>query len=189
MSVQVQRGFTLIELVITLLIAAILVTVGIPSFQSIIRTNLGTAIANEALTAINYARVEAIKRGLSVSVCSSNNGLSCAGSTDWATGYIVFADINADGVFTDDGDANTCETDASNVPTEDCLLRVWDRHKRNNTVTASANSLTYNSAGSTTPFTITPILPDSECIPGRQQKWTVTVTAVGRASVSKSDCP
>ena len=184
MPVQPQRGFTLVELVITLLIAAILVTVGIPSYRYIIRDNRGTAIANEALTAINFARSEAIKRGISVSVRSST------GTTDWSQGYSVFVDINGDGTFTDDGDADTCETDATTkLPTEDCLLRVWDRHKgKVNTVTAGASSLTYNSAGSTTPFTINRIWPYGECEKDRQQEWTVTVTAVGRASVSKSNC-
>lgn len=193
MSVQPQHGFTLIELVIALLITAILVTVGIPSYQNIISGNRATAIANELLSAMSLARGEAIKRGMSVSVCSSNKEVldwgSCAASTNWARGYFVFADINGDGVFADDGDANLCEVDGNNALTEDCLIRVWDAHKGNPTINGGAStSVTFTSAGNAASIASFLIeLPN--CADNVGQKKTLTVELVGRASVTSADCP
>ena len=60
-----SSGFTLVELMITLAIAGILVAVGIPSFNSTISSNRLTSYANELVTALNLARSEAVKRGMS----------------------------------------------------------------------------------------------------------------------------
>lgn len=97
-------GFTLIELMVTLAIAAIVLTVGIPSFRDLIRNNRLTTAANELVGALNLARSEAIKRGARVTVCKSADGASCTTSGNWAQGWIVFTDENSDGAYdtTDD---------------------------------------------------------------------------------------
>ena len=89
-----QRGFTLIELMITLAIAAILLTVGVPSFQSMMRNNRAATHMNEMITALNLARSEAAKRGLRVSLCPSTNQAACTGGTSWNNGWIVFIDTS-----------------------------------------------------------------------------------------------
>ena len=93
-----QRGFTLIELLITIAIAVILLGLGVPNFIDFIRNNRLVSQANDFVTALNYARSEAIKRNIRVTVCSSATGTTCAGSTSWEQGWIVFADNNGDGV-------------------------------------------------------------------------------------------
>lgn len=93
------HGFTLIELMVTLAIAAILLTMGVPSFVTLIKDNRLTAQVNEFVASVNYARSEAIKRGLSIRVCSSSNGASCNGGTNWAQGWIVWIDLNGNGNF------------------------------------------------------------------------------------------
>jgi type IV fimbrial biogenesis protein FimT len=60
------NGFSTIELMLTLLIAGILLAVGIPSFQTIIKNNRLTVTTNEVVGAIGFARAEAVKRGASV---------------------------------------------------------------------------------------------------------------------------
>ena len=68
------RGFTLIELMITLAVAAILLTVAVPSFQTLIKRNALTARTNNFIADLHFARGEAAKRGSDVSVCPSSNG-------------------------------------------------------------------------------------------------------------------
>jgi type IV fimbrial biogenesis protein FimT len=62
------RGFTLLELMVTVAVLAILLTVGVPSFRDLIQNNRVTTQTNELVTALNFARAEAVKRGRSVQV-------------------------------------------------------------------------------------------------------------------------
>lgn len=86
------RGFTLVELAVTLAVAAILLALATPSFAELLRRNRLAAANNELVTALQIARAEALRRGRPVSVCASSDERSCAGSKDWATGWVVFED-------------------------------------------------------------------------------------------------
>ena len=75
-------GFSLIELMVTLAVAAVLMAVAAPSFTNITVSNKLTTTANEVVGAINLARTEAIKRNASTQVCSNsatNNGTDALG--------------------------------------------------------------------------------------------------------------
>ncbi|WP_031437523.1 GspH/FimT family pseudopilin [Methylobacter tundripaludum] len=87
-------GVTLIELIITISIAGILVSIAIPSFSSIIRSTRLTTYANELVTSLNLARSEAVKRGVQVSVRKK-------GSTNqnWDSGWDIFTDLDGDGTL------------------------------------------------------------------------------------------
>ncbi len=65
-----SRGFTIVELMITLTVAAILLAIAIPSFNYLMVTNKLTTTANDVVTAVNTARMTAIKRNTDVSVCT-----------------------------------------------------------------------------------------------------------------------
>jgi len=88
-------GVTLIELIITISIAGILVSIAIPSFSSIIRSTRLTTYANELVTSLNLARSEAVKRGVQVSVRKKK------GSTNqnWDSGWDIFTDLDGDGTL------------------------------------------------------------------------------------------
>lgn len=86
------RGFTLVELVMTLAVMAILLALAMPSFAELLRSNRLAAANNELVIALNVARAEALRRGRPVSICASADQRSCAGSTDWGTGWVVFED-------------------------------------------------------------------------------------------------
>ena len=86
------RGFTLVELAVTLAVAAILLALATPSFAELLRRNRLAAANNELVTALNVARAEALRRGRPVSICASADQRSCAGNADWGTGWVVFED-------------------------------------------------------------------------------------------------
>ncbi|OWW22472.1 GspH/FimT family pseudopilin [Noviherbaspirillum denitrificans] len=81
-------GFTLVELTVTLSVAAILFTVAVPSFVGIIRDLQLSSAANDFFAAINLARAEAVQRGLRVDL------MPVGDSGDWAQGWVVFVDRN-----------------------------------------------------------------------------------------------
>jgi type IV fimbrial biogenesis protein FimT len=96
-----HAGFTLLELIITVSIAAILMGLGVPSFINTIRTNRLAGATNEMISTFMYARSEAIKRNAQISVCKSSDGSTCAsGSAGWETGWITYVPTNANGNFT-----------------------------------------------------------------------------------------
>jgi type IV fimbrial biogenesis protein FimT len=96
-------GFTLVEALTVITIVAILMALGVPSYQYVTNVNRISGEVNALLGDMQYARSEAIKEGQTVSVCSSNNPTSatptCSGSISWQSGWIVFSDVNGDGQF------------------------------------------------------------------------------------------
>ena len=69
-----NKGFSLIELLVTVAVLAILVTVGIPTFSTLIAHNRADADTGEFYRALNYARLEAINRGVNVRVVPATVG-------------------------------------------------------------------------------------------------------------------
>lgn len=82
-SMKNQHGFTIIELVVTMIVVAILVSVAAPSFTNLIKNNRLTTQANDFLSSITFARSEAIKRGDNVVITSKS------GTGDWSGGWTI----------------------------------------------------------------------------------------------------
>jgi type IV fimbrial biogenesis protein FimT len=87
-----SRAFTLYELVITLALAAMLVTMALPSFSILSAKSRQTAEINALFHAFHQARKESIMRRRVVSLCPSMDGQRCTGSRDWSTGWLLFYD-------------------------------------------------------------------------------------------------
>lgn len=94
---KTHRGFTLIELMITLVVAAIVLTIGIPSFSDFVKNNRLVGYVNEFVAAAHLARSEAIKRRRYGYICASSDQSSCTGGTNWGVGWITWIDDNGDG--------------------------------------------------------------------------------------------
>ena len=99
-------GFSLIELMITLLIALILMIIAAPLLNSTIKNNRLTTQLNRVIIDIHFARSEAIKRSIHVIMCRSADpdaiNPSCGGTEQtWTDGYLVFADdgSNANNIY------------------------------------------------------------------------------------------
>ncbi len=93
---QLTVGFTLIELMITLSVMAIVATVGVPSFMSIIASNRVTAASNGMVTALNLAKSDAIRSGQNSVLCKSKDAATCDAKLNWSDGWLLFNDTNGD---------------------------------------------------------------------------------------------
>lgn len=89
----------MVELIITVAVGAILLTIGIPSFRYVTNSNRIAAEINGLLGDLQFARSEAIKEGASVSVCVSSNGTACTGTNFWQNGWIVISSAANVGVL------------------------------------------------------------------------------------------
>lgn len=95
----VNKGFTMLELMIALSVAAILATIAAPSYQSMIVQSRLSTQSNEFLTALHYTRSEAIKRGIQVTMCKSSSGTGCTSGSNWQDGWIVYSDRGVAGTM------------------------------------------------------------------------------------------
>jgi type IV fimbrial biogenesis protein FimT len=103
-------GFTLVELLIAIAIAAIVVTMAVPGMRAAVSSTRLTGYSNQLVGDLSLARSEAVKRGRRVVVERTG--------ANWENGWRVFVDTNGDGDFDDDGDTIACEDG------EDCVLAV-----------------------------------------------------------------
>lgn len=105
-----ERGFTIVEMVIVLVIAGILAAVAAPNLADFLKSNARATRVNRMVTALNIARSEAVSRNASVSLCQSGPAAftACAAPVTGAfeNGWIVFTDADADGIV-DGGDGDT----------------------------------------------------------------------------------
>lgn len=101
MSIRRSKGFTLVELMVTLIVFSVLAGIAYPNFTGMIRSNRISTGNNEMLGLLSLARSEGIRNNTGGGVCGSADGTACDG--DWADGVMAWADANGDGAF-DAGD-------------------------------------------------------------------------------------
>lgn len=135
-------GFTLIELMVTLAVAAILATLAAPSIRDFIVRSQMTNLGNEFTATILKARNEAVNRNTCVTVCMSSSAANASpacttSGTDWQVGWIAF--LNP-----------TCDS-GLNKPTDDINM-LLARPAGNSSYLLQAQSsrkkLTFNARGS-----------------------------------------
>ena len=120
-------GFTLMELMMTIAVLAILTTLAVPAFTQFIQNNRLAGQANEVVASLQFARTEALKRGSWAELCASSDQASCSGTM--GDGWIVQVD------------PATLEPDETNP------LRVWPSPGDKIAIAAVENSARFLGSG------------------------------------------
>ncbi|XDZ22993.1 GspH/FimT family pseudopilin [Xanthomonas hydrangeae] len=85
---EAERGFSLIEMMVTIAVLAIVMAIAFPNFTALLNSNRLSSAANELSASLQLARSEAVRSNASVTLCRSDNGASCASGGAW-TRWIV----------------------------------------------------------------------------------------------------
>lgn len=182
---RLQNGFTLIELMITVVVLAVLIAVAAPSFRTMIVNNKSESQGEGILTAIQFTRSEAVKRGQLVSLCASNVAQDACGS-DWTNGMLV---------VTDEADEDSGSVTAGEI------LKIWEGFSPGANISVERGTSGSKSATSFLRYTPSGMMAQvnntdvqtvfesyvKECI-GEKQR-TIRVTLAGMVSTQRAACP
>ncbi len=124
-------GFSLLELMVTLTVIAIVVGLATPSFRNFTRSTRVTSLNNDFVTALNLARSESVRRSVPVTVCPSADGATCGQATDWVSGWIVFQDPTASAV----------------IATSDDIVQKWSQSDQSVQVSTKSTYVRYKPTG------------------------------------------
>lgn len=170
MPCRSNRGFTLVELMVTIAVLAILVAIAFPSFESSFRSNRVATTNNALLTALSMARSEAVRNTRGGGVCASADGTACDGT--WSQGWMAFADNNGSGDF-DGGDTVINFTQLNpRMVAEGDGVDVIAFDSRGRRVAGADQQI---------------VLHPQEC-DGQELQRTVSVSATGTVRVAKGAC-
>ncbi len=97
---QKHTGFTLIELLVVISIVGVMVSFAMPSLTTMVKNGKLTTTVNNILADFNFARNEAISKGVRTALCPSNNGNNCNGGSFQGSDWILtWHDLNENGVI------------------------------------------------------------------------------------------
>lgn len=130
------HGFSLVDAMLALAVVALLVTIAIPNLRAqMIKSNLSEQV-RDLYGSLSFAQSEAIKRGGTVTLCKSGDGLACGGDgVSWNQGWILFADRDGDGV----------RDLAGNSP--EVLLRTYPAIAANTSLSTGVNYISFDRTG------------------------------------------
>jgi type IV fimbrial biogenesis protein FimT len=177
-------GFSLMELMVTLVVAGILAALAAPSFRNLMQNQQLSGQANDFLGDLYLARSEAVKRVTPISICKSADTSAAAPTCDttdanpWTSGRIVFVDLNGDGQLT---------VDEPILRLRQPLEGNGSKLNGDGTAAGSANKITFSGNGMTT---LVPKAGDSEnqlilCDNrGASEAFAIVVSPTGRPRIA-----
>lgn len=186
---QAESGITAMELLLVIAILGIVLAIATPYLGDLIQRNRLVADASIFVVDLAFARSEAIKRRQPVTLCSSNDGITCTGSSDWSGGWLIFSDVAGDAV--PNVSAGDCPQELT--LTQDCLLRVRPRigtgdELRND---STMSHLVFRPDGS--PANVANESVFQLCAPNRafhrDSEFEITISATGLTTKTVQSCP
>lgn len=169
-----QAAFTLIELMITIVIAAVLLSIAVPSFRDTIRRNRVATQSSDTYIAPKLARSEAAKRGTVTTFCSSTDQATCNGTNDWRSGWVI---LDADSVVIRVGsalDGGSTLIASAGDGQSDTTVQFRSDGMVNDPTTDGSTRLSL-------------VLRLADCGVGEQR--TISISNLGVSSISSGDCP
>ncbi|MBT9159981.1 MAG: hypothetical protein DDT26_01254 [Dehalococcoidia bacterium] len=157
---------------VTIAIVAILSAIALPSFSSALQSNGLATTSNEFIATLAFARSEAMRNNRGAVVCPSVDGSVCGG--DWHDGWIVWGDLNADGVR------------QTAPPNEEPVLRRQSALTRQ--IATGSVRIVFTPRGSVSVGTGTVILRSVGCSAGQPFRRDIEVLGGGNLRVSKVNC-
>lgn len=177
-----RRGFSMTELMVAIVIAAVLTAIAIPSFQSVFMGMRLTSYANELVATTMLARSTAITQNAPVWMCQSSDGATCGNGSNWETGYLVVC-VSNDGLVC----TNTPGASASRIvlKTQGAAANGWKI-----TGEGGANSIQFKSTGTGATTANLTVCRQSPTVGSSER--VVRIGPTGRTSVTKTNaglCP
>ena len=177
MRIKIIRGFTLIELMVTILVLGIFMAIAMPDFTAVIENDSITNMSNDLITSLNMARSEAIKRDVPVSVCATADNTYSSCGANWDLGWIVFVNPTGGSVL-----SNTAAAP---------LLRTIAVTNQNATISTApaVDIITYNGSGftATSSSNVTFTVKATGCTTDSGRS--IALNAVGHPVVTNISCP
>lgn len=172
-----QRGVTLVELMVTLAVAAILATVAAPAMQSFLAVRASAGAADQLTQALRLARSESLKRLAPVTICATSDPNAAepdCGGDSWKAGWLVFVDTDRDATV---GAKEVVLKVGSAPASVGSVVEAND----GTSVTFEANGL----AGNAMAFTVTPNISDTSSSAYTANVEHVCVTVAGQIQLKK----
>lgn len=162
---RAPNGFTLIELMVTITVLVVLITLAVPSFLDATLSTRLSSLANRFVASTYLAKSEAIKRNTSVAMCVSNDGTNCT-TGGWEQGWILKA--------------------GSTIISRDQALPDGFKISMSDSGGTSVASITFKPSGLISAGSGKAIVCRSAPRPGNQERE-ITVQTTGRAYVSTTN--
>lgn len=171
---MIMKGYSIIEIMVTIVIVATFAAMSIPTYNSFIKNNKASSLTRQLEASLLIARSTAVQRNIPVSICginSSYNGCLSSSPTNWINGWMVFTDIDGDGTY-DTGDGDT-------------IIELFQTTSTLDYPVASAATGTFTASGfvsSAVTFTINP----AGC--SGDNARTINLATTGRSSTTVLTC-
>lgn len=165
-----NRGFSLIELMVTVAVMGIIAGIAFPSLRDLVINSRVSTQTNELVAALNYARSESIKRGLEVVVCARDGA-------NLGNGWFIIP-----------GTACNFDPDPCDPNSRDPLVLICHESLKEVAITTDRVSLQFSGRGGLVGGAVTLTLSAAECRIGTERKRQISILGSGRIAVERKPC-